>query len=163
MHVGNKSRKDRPILLGWNDRSALDERSQLELAACRLIPVAVDGALKELHGVVGLPQLPVGRADLGAHAADAGVALEGVGPTLRLVVHHLQHVAAAALRRCQLLPGEATARVLGRGAFLRRPAPNWVFRYLQIQSILKHFHEYIHIDAFHESCSILCRSRERER
>lgn len=54
-----------------------------------LIPVTVDGPFKELHGIVRLAQLPGSRADLGAHAADAGVALKRVGPPLRFLIHHL--------------------------------------------------------------------------
>lgn len=69
----------------------------------RAVPVAVDGALKELHGLLGLPQLPVGRFHLSAHAADAGVALERVRPPLGFLIHHPQHVAPALLGCAQLL------------------------------------------------------------
>jgi len=67
------------------------------------VPVAVDGPLEELHGVLLLSETPIGRAHLRPQPADAGVALEGVGPALRLPVHHLQHVASTPLRRGQLL------------------------------------------------------------
>lgn len=68
-----------------------------------MIPVAVNGALKELHGILRLAQLPVGRPDLSTHPADAGVALESVGPPLRFLIHHLKNVASTPLRCGQLL------------------------------------------------------------
>lgn len=68
-----------------------------------MLPVTVDGALKELHGILRLSQLPVGEADLSAHAADAGVCLKRVGPPLRFLIHHLQHVPPTLLRCGQLL------------------------------------------------------------
>lgn len=71
------------------------------------VPVAVDGALEELHGLLGLPQLPVGWFHLSAHAADAGVALERVGPPLGFLIHHPQHVAPALLGCAQLLGHDA--------------------------------------------------------
>lgn len=67
------------------------------------LPVAVHGSFEELHRVLGLSQLSVGGSDLRADAAHAGVALEGVGPALGLLVHHLQHVPSALLRVSQLL------------------------------------------------------------
>lgn len=67
------------------------------------LPVTVHGSFKELHGILGLSQFPVGGFDLRADAAHAGVALEGVGPALGLLVHHLQHVPSALLRVSQLL------------------------------------------------------------
>lgn len=63
-----------------------------------VIPVAVDGPLKELHGILGLLELPAGWADLSAHAADAGVALKRVGPPLWFLIHHLQQVPPTLLR-----------------------------------------------------------------
>lgn len=71
-----------------------------------LIPVTVDGPLEKLDGVLRLPELSIGRLDLGSHPADAGVALEGVGPSLRFLVHHLQHIPSAPLRCGQLLKTE---------------------------------------------------------
>lgn len=68
-----------------------------------LIPVTVDGALEELHRILSLSELPVGRPDLSTHPADAGVALEGVGPSLRFLVHHLQYIPSTPLRCGQLL------------------------------------------------------------
>ena len=66
-------------------------------------PVAVDGALKELHGALCLEQLGGGGLQLGADSAEAGVALEGVGPAAGLVVQHLEQVASALLRSAQFL------------------------------------------------------------
>lgn len=67
------------------------------------IPVTVDGPLEELHGILRFSELPVGGADLSAHPADAGVALEGVGPPLWFLIHHLQNVSSTPLRCGQLL------------------------------------------------------------
>lgn len=76
-----------------------------------MIPVAVDGALKELHWILRLLELAVGRADLSTHAADAGVALKRVGPPLRFLVHHLQHVATTLLGCGQLLDRDGQAEI----------------------------------------------------
>lgn len=75
------------------------------------IPVAVNGALKELHGIFNLSQLPVGRFHLSPYAADAGVALERVCPPLWFLVHHPQHVAAALLGCAQLLWHDESAEI----------------------------------------------------
>lgn len=68
-----------------------------------MIPVTVDGPLKELHGVLSLLELPIGRVDLSTHAANAGVALESVSPPLWFLIHHLQHVPPGLLGGSQLL------------------------------------------------------------
>lgn len=79
-----------------------------------MIPITVDGALKELHGILRLLELPAGRADLSAHAADAGVALERVGPPLRFLIHQLQHVPPTFLRHGQLLDQDGQAEIRTR-------------------------------------------------
>lgn len=75
------------------------------------IPVAVDGALEELHRILGLSQLSIGRFHLSPHAADAGVALERVGPPLGFLVHHPQHIAPALLGCAQLLGHDVWAEI----------------------------------------------------
>lgn len=67
------------------------------------LPVAVHGSFEELHWILCLSQLAVGGSDLRADAAHAGVALEGVGPALGLLVHHPQHVSSTLLRGGQFL------------------------------------------------------------
>lgn len=76
------------------------------------LPVAVDRSLEELHRILRLSEFPIGGFDLQADAAHAGVALEGVGPALGLLVHHLQHVSSTLLRGGQLLK-QTHARYIG--------------------------------------------------
>lgn len=67
------------------------------------VPVAVDGALEEHHGVLRILQFALEGAELSPDPAEARVRLEGESPALRLLVHHAQHIPAAPLRRAQLL------------------------------------------------------------
>lgn len=76
-----------------------------------MIPVTVDGPLKELHRIVSLSELPIGRSHLGTHTADTGIALECGGPPLWFLIHHLQQVSATPLRSGQLLDHKGYAEI----------------------------------------------------
>lgn len=63
-------------------------------------PVTIHRSFKKQHWFLRVFELAAESSQLSSHAAEAGVGLEGERPALRLLIHHLQNIAATFLRRC---------------------------------------------------------------